>query len=75
MVDKQKATNTHGNLFPSPELIKSTLDYWGPKYAERGEILTEEDAREIIFNLTGFFDTLAEIDRQQKAEEKGGVSK
>ena len=75
MRDSLKSNDMRGNLFPSPELIKSTLDYWGPKYAERGEILTEEDAREIIFNLTGFFDTLAEWDRQQKAEEKGGVSK
>jgi hypothetical protein len=60
-------------MFPSKELIKSTLDFWGPKYAERGEILTEEDAREIIFNLTNFFDALAEIDRKHKEKVKQEV--
>ena len=31
----------------SKETIQKTLDCWGPDYAKHGEILTEEDAREI----------------------------
>ena len=48
----------------SKELIQDTLDFWGPKYAERGEILTEQDAIEILDNMIGFFDLLAEMDKK-----------
>jgi len=52
----------------SPQRIKETLEFWQPKYDQLGVKLTEEDAREILDNLTGFFNTLAEIDRRQKKE-------
>jgi hypothetical protein len=45
----------------SKETIQKTLDCWGPDYAKHGEILTEEDAREILDNVTGLFDLLHEI--------------
>ena len=54
----------------SNELIQSTLDYWGPKYAEMGEKLTEEYSREILNNLIGFFVLLAEIDQKTRMEEE-----
>ena len=43
------------------ELIDKTIDVWQPHSEKK---LTEEDAREIIENLTGFFDTLARWDRE-----------
>lgn len=54
----------------SKEMIQKTLDYWAPKYAERGEILTEEDAREILDNVTGLFELLIEIDRKHGVEQR-----
>ena len=50
----------------SKEMIQRTLDEWGPDYAKRGEILTEEDAREILDNVTNLFELLIEIDRNHK---------
>lgn len=55
----------------SKELIQDTLDFWGPKYAERGEILTEQDAIEILDNVIGLFDLLAEIDRKHCSVDEG----
>lgn len=52
----------------SKEMIQKTLDVWGPDYAKMGEILTEEDAREILDNVTGLFDLLYEIDRKHRVE-------
>jgi len=51
----------------SDELIKKTIKMWQP-YSK--EPLTREDAREIIQNVTGFFDILARWDREQKEREK-----
>ena len=57
-----------GHFFHYPysdKLIQSTLDFWGYKYAQRGEQLTRADAEEILRNLGGFFDTLWDIDQAQ----------
>jgi len=43
--------------------LKRTVDMWQP-YSEKK--LSEEDAREIIRNLAGFLDLLAEWDRRDK---------
>ncbi|MDD5236555.1 MAG: hypothetical protein PHU91_02705 [Candidatus Omnitrophica bacterium] len=48
----------------SKELIQKTLDYWGPKYALIGQNLTAEDAREILDNLCGLIEYLAELDKK-----------
>ncbi len=56
----------------SKELIQNTLNFWGPKYAEIGEKLTEQDAIEILDNLTGYFDLLAELDKKYNVEETKG---
>jgi len=53
----------------SKEMIQKTLDVWGPKYAEKGVQLTEEDAREILDNVTGLFDLLYELDQKYKEKE------
>lgn len=50
----------------SKELIQKTLDVWAPEAAKKGEILTEEDAREILDNVTGLFEILMEIDRNHR---------
>lgn len=43
--------------------LKKTAEVWQPHYKRR---LTEEDAREIAENLTGFFDLLAEWEKKEK---------
>jgi hypothetical protein len=48
----------------SKETIQKTLDVWGPEYAKKGEILTEDDAREMLDNVTGLFDLLYELDQK-----------
>jgi len=45
-------------------ILKKTLDVWQPHSEKK---LTEEDARQIIQNLTGFFETLARWDRESNA--------
>jgi len=56
-------------LFPYPyneKLIQSTLDFWGPKYAEKeGKQITRADAEEILRTLDGFFSVLLDIDQKQ----------
>jgi hypothetical protein len=53
---------------PSLELLKRTIEVWQPLSKEK---LTEEDAREIIENMTGLFSLLLELDqRDGKKEEK-----
>jgi hypothetical protein len=42
-------------------ILKKTIDVWQPHSEKK---LTEEDARQIIQNLTGFFETLARWDRE-----------
>jgi len=52
-------------------MIKKTLKTWQPKYDEIGVKLTEEDAREILDNLTGFFEILHRWDKEDKAKREG----
>ncbi len=42
----------------SKELIQNTIDVWSPKY---GYTLSEDEAVEIIYNLTRYFETLDDI--------------
>ncbi len=54
----------------SKETIQKTIEFWSPRY---GYTLSEEDAREIVVNLSGFFDVLIKWDREdkeKKAQEK-----
>ncbi len=48
-------------------LLKRTIEVWQP-YSD--EPLTEDDAREIIRNISGFFDTLASWDKKSKDSEE-----
>ena len=50
------------------QFLQETIDLWQPHYKEK---LTEEDAREIIQNLTGFFKLLNEWDKEQRKIETG----
>lgn len=54
----------------SKEMIQRTIDEWGPYAAQKGEILTEEDAREILDNVTSLFDLLYEIDQKYKEKDE-----
>ena len=57
----------------SAELIKKTIDVWQPLSKKE---LNEEDAREIIENITGFFSTLKKWDDKEKenSEDEGNCS-
>lgn len=48
---------------PKTDLIKKTIEVWQPLSEKK---LNEEDAREIIENITGFFSTLKEWDGKEK---------
>ena len=50
------------------EFIKYTLEVWQPRTPRR---LTEEDAREIIDNITGFFKVLIEWDEKERGKTPG----
>jgi hypothetical protein len=52
---------------PSPELIRRTIDVWQPLSEEK---LNEEDAREIVENLTGFFSLLRQWEQKNAKEEE-----
>ena len=52
---KRKQAVNECKKFPSPELIKYTLEIWQPRSSRQ---LTEEDARQIIMNTVSFFRTL-----------------
>ncbi len=47
------------------QIIKETCEFWESR---TGQSLTDEDAREIIENITGFFKIIAKWD--SKAKEK-----
>ena len=47
--------------------LKTTIEVWQPFSREK---LTEDDAREIIKNIYGFFDTLAFWDKKSRDSEE-----
>ncbi len=47
------------------EFVEETLRVWQPR---AGGWLTEDDAREIVTNMAGFFRTLLEWDRDARRE-------
>ena len=51
----------------SKELLEKTIRVWQPLGEEK---LTEEDAREIVENLTGFFSLLGEWERENVEKEE-----
>ena len=50
-------------------LIEETRTFWGRK---TGRILTYEDAREILTNVTGFFQLLEKWDKEQQTKRAHG---
>ena len=58
-------------MYPSADLIQHTIRVWEPRL---GCSLTEEDARQILENVVGFFRVLHRWDRsrsQAEPEERG----
>jgi len=47
------------------DIIEQTLDFWGKR---TGKDLSREDAREMVANVAGFFQVLAEWDRKARLE-------
>jgi hypothetical protein len=50
-------------------LIERTLEVWQPRNAQR---LSDEDARAILENVTGFFTLLLEWETSEQHEKGGG---
>ncbi|MCI0613814.1 hypothetical protein L0244_12590 [bacterium] len=50
-----------------PEFLEKTIRVWQPHYKKK---LTQEDAREIAQNLSGFYRILAEWDAKEKAKKE-----
>jgi hypothetical protein len=53
------------------EFLEKTIRVWQPLSEEK---LNEEDAREIVENLTGFFSLLGEWERKHAKEEEKAQS-
>jgi len=47
------------------DIIEQTLTFWGKR---AGKDLSREDAREMVANVAGFFQVLAEWDRKARME-------
>ena len=47
------------------DIIEQTLNFWGK---HTGKDLSREDAREMVVNVSGFFQVLAEWDRKARME-------
>lgn len=47
------------------DIIEHTLNFWGKR---AGKDLSREDAREMVANVAGFFQVLAEWDRKARME-------
>ena len=52
---------------PDQDFNKRTRDFWQPRISRD---LTEEDAREMTANMSGFFQLLAEWDLTARREEE-----
>lgn len=50
------------------QFIQETREFWEKR---TGQPLTDEDAREIIANVTGFFKVIAKWDSRAKEKKKG----
>jgi hypothetical protein len=61
MVGRQRRIDV--DYYPiSEEQIKSAKDFWGPRY---GRELSDDEAREIIRNVEGFFGILLEAAQRE----------
>jgi hypothetical protein len=49
--------------YPSEDLIQHTIRVWEPRL---GRTLTEEDARQILENIVGFFRVLHDWNRKER---------
>ena len=47
------------------DIIEQTLNFWGKR---TGKDLSREDAREMVVNVSGFFQVLAKWDRKARME-------
>lgn len=61
--------STLSRSYPSADLIQHTIRVWEPRL---GRPLSEEDARQILENVVGFFHVLHGWDRKQRDPESEG---
>lgn len=48
-----------------PDILKKTMAFWGER---TGKSFSREEAREMVANISGFFQVLAEWDRKTRME-------
>ncbi len=61
-----ESDSTPSSSYPSADLIQHTIRVWEPRL---GRPLSEEDARQILENVVGFFRVLHGWDRKQRDPE------
>jgi hypothetical protein len=66
------STDATGALGKQNDFIEETRAFW---QSRTDRVLTREDAREIIENMTGFFRVLLEWDRAKRSKSPGGSAK
>jgi hypothetical protein len=66
------STDGTGALGEQNDFIEETRAFW---QSRTDRVLTREDAREIIENMTGFFRVLLEWDRAKRSKPHGGSPK
>lgn len=70
--DATDATDATGAVGEQDDFIEETRAFW---QSRTDRVLTREDAREIIENMTGFFRVLLEWDRAKRSKSPGGSAK
>ncbi len=48
-----------------PDILEKTMAFWGER---TGKSFSQEEAREMVANVSGFFQVLAEWDRKARME-------
>jgi hypothetical protein len=61
----ENGTPTNGRCYPSADLIRHTIRVWQPRL---GRPLTEEDARQILNSVVGFFRVLEVWDHKERGD-------
>jgi len=66
-VSKKKKVPAAPDVNVDKDFIQETIDFWEKK---TGKKFTREDARQMIENVSGYFNTLHRWDMREKEKEK-----
>ena len=66
----EKSISAAGMQNQTHEIIEQTIAFWRER---TGQEYSQEDARQIVANVSGFFTVLAEWERRAKAEHLAAI--